>query len=59
MSQLTHKWLEHKVTFILTDNGKGFNIREVQLGNGLYNMKTRLKSIKFTYNFTSEIKNLS
>lgn len=44
-----------KVAFILTDNGKGFNIGEVQFGNGLYNMKTRLKSIEAIYNFTSEI----
>ena len=38
------------------DNGKGFDINTVNLGNGIYNMKKRIKDIQGTLNIESTLK---
>ena len=42
---LTVREDNQKIIFELEDNGKGFNLESVVLGNGLENMKKRAKEI--------------
>jgi len=46
---------ENKLIFIISDNGKGFDINTIELGNGLENMQQRIQEIEGEINFNSEI----
>ena len=45
----------NNITINIKDNGKGFNMNEVELGNGLINMEKRITEIKGMFNLHSEI----
>ncbi|MFY0602891.1 MAG: tetratricopeptide repeat protein [Flavobacteriaceae bacterium] len=45
---------EHFLNIEINDNGVGFNIKEVALGNGLRNIKKRMKEINGTVSIESE-----
>jgi signal transduction histidine kinase len=44
---------EGKISVIITDNGKGFNLNEISGGSGLKNMKTRAEKIHCQLTITS------
>ena len=46
---------KNKLIFIISDNGKGFDINTIELGNGLENMQQRIQEIEGEINFNSEI----
>lgn len=46
---------ENELLFVISDNGKGFDINKVELGNGLENMQRRIQEIEGEINFNSEI----
>ena len=45
----------HKISFTISDNGIGYSEKKVKLGNGIYNMTTRLNTINTIYTYKSEI----
>lgn len=47
----------NKITFEISDNGKGFDINNVKLGNGLKNMQHRIHEINETIEIHSAINN--
>lgn len=51
--QINIKKTQKKIIFSLNDDGIGFDIIGMKIGNGIYNMKTRLKAIKSNYSFKS------
>lgn len=46
---------ENQLTFVIKDDGKGFDIQTVEMGNGLSNIENRGSSIKGTVFIQSEI----
>jgi signal transduction histidine kinase len=47
--------IEEKVSIQISDNGKGFNLEEYELGNGIVNMKKRITDINGTLTIYSKI----
>ncbi|MES2568098.1 MAG: histidine kinase [Bacteroidota bacterium] len=43
------------IALSINDNGKGFEMKALNYGNGLHNIKTRLKALNATYVFVSKI----
>lgn len=46
---------EKQLTFVIKDDGKGFDLQNVEMGNGLSNIENRVSSIKGTVFIKSEI----
>ncbi|MDP3313678.1 sensor histidine kinase [Lutibacter sp.] len=46
---------ENELFFIISDNGKGFDINKIELGNGLENMQRRIQEIDGAITINSEI----
>lgn len=46
---------ENEILFVIEDNGKGFDINTVELGNGLENMQQRIQEIDGEITINSEI----
>lgn len=46
---------EHSIIIEITDNGVGFEMDDVSLGNGIYNMKKRIKEIQGTFSLNSTL----
>ncbi len=44
-----------KISILIDDNGKGFNLEEIELGNGIVNMKKRIADINGTITIHSTI----
>jgi len=40
------KYASHRLTLLITDNGKGFEVTDISRGNGLKNMKARADMLK-------------
>lgn len=51
--QLTCK--NKTINLIIKDNGIGFNMDNLNYGNGIFNMKSRLKALNADYHYSSEI----
>ncbi len=47
--------VSNKIQIEIQDNGKGFNIENIDFGNGLYNMKKRIEEIDGTFEVNSLI----
>jgi signal transduction histidine kinase len=47
--------IEEKVSIQISDNGKGFNLEEYELGNGIVNMKKRITDINGSLTIYSKI----
>ena len=45
----------HQVKITIQDNGKGFNMEEVDFGNGLFNMKKRIEEVHGIFDIESKI----
>lgn len=45
----------NEIKIELKDNGKGFDLNKVELGNGIYNIKSRLEAINAKYEFDSKL----
>jgi signal transduction histidine kinase len=43
------------ITIVISDNGKGFDIDAIDLGNGIVNMQKRIEEIDGIFNINSEI----
>ncbi|MFN5416489.1 MAG: histidine kinase [Flavobacteriia bacterium] len=58
-NNITFKIKDHvklkKYIFLLEDDGIGFNIKELQYRNGIYNIKNRLETLNFKYKFSSKL----
>jgi signal transduction histidine kinase len=48
-----HLLCNQNMTLSITDNGKGFDIKQIRKGNGLDNMRKRAEEINFTFEITS------
>ncbi|MBP0903223.1 tetratricopeptide repeat protein [Mariniflexile gromovii] len=53
--QVTFQKLENKFQIRVTDDGKGFDLKTVELGNGLNNIKKRATEIGATLNIASQL----
>ena len=54
---LTITEINNNLTMSIKDDGIGFNMAEIKLGNGLENMKSRANAIKATFQINSNPKN--
>jgi signal transduction histidine kinase len=51
---LNAKSVDHQVQITVTDDGRGFDIDETELGNGIRNMEKRASELNSTLSINSE-----
>ena len=51
---LTAKTIDNQIEIKITDDGKGFDTEEIELGNGIRNMQKRASELNADFEINSE-----